>query len=362
MTSTSFPRNAEDWRGRFIFDMADSISQQPGIALSLWAPGDVFPPRVANATLPNDHTWLGKMSDAGGIAHLLRTQKARGMAWMVGLLWRLRRLYRQHDETDVVHVNWLQNALPLIGLKRHILITVLGSDYGLIQMPGMKSALRLALKGKRVLIAPNADWMKPALQNAFGDLAEIRTISFGVDEGWFGVQRILPKHPEWLVVSRLTRGKLGALLEWGEGLFGADRTLHLLGPMQENITLPNWVEYHGPTFPTALRDEWFPHMTGLLTLSTHPEGRPQVIIEAMASGLPVIASDQPAHRDLIEHGVTGWLINSRDALQTALSQTEFPGRNIAVGLAARTHVQTNIGTWQNCAQRFVQGYHDLART
>lgn len=361
MTSTSFPRNAEDWRGRFIYDMADGISQQPDIALSLWASGNVFPPRVAHAALSNDQAWLSKMSDAGGIAHLLRTRKARGLAWGYGLLCRLRRLYRQHDETDVVHVNWLQNALPLIGLKRRVLITVLGSDYGLIQLPGMKTALRLAMKGNRVLIAPNADWMKPALQNAFGDLAEIRTIPFGVDEALFGVQRIPPTHPEWLVVSRLTRGKLGALLEWGEGLFGADRTLHLLGPMQENITLPNWVEYHGPTFPTSLRDEWFPRMTGLLTLSTHPEGRPQVMIEAMASGLPVIASDLPAHRDLIEHGLTGWIVNSRDALQTALSQAELAERNIAAGLAARTHVQTNIGTWQNCAQRFVQAYRDLAR-
>lgn len=361
MTSTSSPQTAEDWRGRFILDMAANISAQPHVDLSLWAPGTSFPVGIASAVSSDDQAWLGKLSAAGGIAHLLRRRPVIGLARAFALLTRLRILYLRRGEADIVHVNWLQNALPLIGLERRVVITVLGSDFGLLRLPGMKAALRLAIRGKDALIAPNAQWMEPELRRAFGDLAQIRTIPFGVDEDWFAVERVPPAHPEWLVVLRVTRGKLGTLMNWGEGLFGKKRTLHLLGPMQENIQLPDWIEYHGATYPAALLRDWFPRVTGLLTLSTHPEGRPQVLIEAMASGLAVIASDLPAHRDLIQSGVTGWIVNSRASLEVALAMAEVSERNCDVGLAARSYVQAQIGTWQHSAQRFVRAYHDLTK-
>ena len=128
-----------------------------------------------------------------------------------------------------------------------------------------------------------------------------------------------PVTGDWLMVSRVTKGKLGHLLEWGEGLFGQNRKLHLLGPMQEAIELPDWVEYHGPTNPEALAAEWFPKVCGLITLSSHDEGRPQVMIEAMAAGLPVLASDLPAHRDLLVDGRAGSLLRSPEELARMLN-------------------------------------------
>lgn len=361
MTSTSCPQSEDDWRGRFILDMATNISAQPDIELSLWAPGKEFPTGITNVVSPDDYAWLNKLSALGGIAHLLRRRPIHGLSWTFGLLNRLRKLYRVHSEANIIHVNWLQNALPLIGLKRRVVITVLGSDFSLLRLPGMKAALRVSLRDQRVVIAPNAPWMEPELRRAFGDLAKIRSIPFGVDENWFAVQRVPPSSPEWLVVSRITRGKLGTLVSWGEGLFGADRRLHLLGPMQENIRLPDWIEYHGATFPAALLRDWFPRVTGLLTLSTHPEGRPQVLIEAMASGLSVIASDLPAHRDLIQSGNTGWIVDSQASLKAAILDAETPQRNLEVGIAARNQIRTYVGTWQDCAKRFVQSYDYLNR-
>jgi glycosyltransferase involved in cell wall biosynthesis len=37
-------------------------------------------------------------------------------------------------------------------------------------------------------------------------------------------------------------------------------------------------------------------------------GQPQVVMEAMAAGVPVVASDTPAHRELVVHGQTGYLV------------------------------------------------------
>ncbi len=365
MTATSYPAGDADWRGRFIYDMAESLASTGRVDLRLWAPPGRLPAGVASAFVEDDAVWLERLLNQGGIAHLLRRRPARGGLHTLSLLRRLRRVYRNFAvfdrSTAVVHANWIQNALPLKGTNLPVLITVLGSDLALLRLPGMVAMVRAMLRGRAAILAPNADWMVPVLEKIFGDLAEVRTIPFGVHGRWFAVER----QPEaigsgdWLMVSRITRAKLGHLLDWGEGLFGHNRRLHLLGPMQEKIELPRWIEYHGPTNPEDLVSEWFPRVQGLITLSAHDEGRPQVMIEAMAAGLPILATDLPAHRDLLVDGQTGCLVRTRNELVRMLDLLDDPQENLRIGKAAQSWVREAIGTWDDCAERFVVAYKDL---
>jgi glycosyltransferase involved in cell wall biosynthesis len=360
MASTSYPRNAGDWQGRFIFEMSASIARCPNVDLETWAPPGELAPGVIDASNASDAAWLARLAEQGGIAHLLRTAPLRA-AWAgTGLLYRLHSALGR-NMADVAHINWLQNALALAGSRTPAVITVLGSDFGLLRKSGMTAALRAVLRRRRCLIAPNAGWMVPELERRFGDLAGVEAVHFGVNRDWFAVKRsshAVAKRA-WLVVSRITPAKLGHLLEWGEGLFDADRTLHLFGPMQERIDLPTWIQYHGPTGPAALSREWFPQATGLLTLSRHDEGRPQVMIEAMAAGLPVIATDLPAHRDLLTTGETGMLVGTRDEFEAALELLEREEGNYRIGENARTWVRERIGTWDDTATRFVSAYRKV---
>lgn len=358
MVSTSYPLDSQDWRGRFIADMAASVAKRKGVELSLWAPPGDLPPGVTSGLLADDADWLRELSRRGGIASLLRRRSFAGAAAAFGLLRRLGRAYR-HQRPEVAHVNWLQNALPLWGTGIPTLVTVLGSDFGLLKLPGMVPALRRVFVQRRTILAPNAGWMAPRLEQLFGDVAEVRSIPFGVEAHWFGVERTPVSPSRWLAVTRLTRAKIGPLFEWGEGLFGPGRELHLFGPMQEETAIPPWVHYHGPTHPAELRDNWFPRAAGLLTLSRHDEGRPQVILEAMAAGLPVIASDLPAHRDVIRDGETGCLASTPEAFRAALERLDLPASNRTTGETARTWVRTAIGTWDDCAARYQAAYGDL---
>lgn len=359
MTSTSYPESAQDWRGRFIANLAAGLARRDGIKLSLWAPPGELPHQVASTTTAEEAVWLQQLSRNGGIAHLLRQDKARAAGAVAGLLKHLYSAYRRAP-VDVAHVNWLQNALPLWGTKTPAVISVLGSDFGLLRLPGMKALLRAVFRQRRVILAPNAEWMCPALERAFGDLAEIRAIPFGVDAAWFGIQRELPEDSRhWLAVTRLTKNKIGDLFAWGEGLFGQERQLHLFGPMQEDISLPAWVNYHGPTHPAELLKIWFPKAAGLITLSRHDEGRPQVMLEAMAAGLPVITSNLSAHRDFVQHRQTGWLVDSVAEFGEALAFLEISGHNQKTGEEARAWAKANIGTWDDCAGRYIAAYHRL---
>ena len=360
MTSTSYPATAQDWRGRFIASMAASVGQRPELEVSLWAPPGDLAPQVRSATTQDDADWLMRLSEQGGIAQVLRTRKMMALGTVVSLLARLAKAYRS-QQPDVVHVNWLQNALPMWGTRTPVLITVLGTDFALLRLPGMKAALRSVLRQRRAILAPNAQWMCPALTQAFGDLAEVRLTPFGVEDAWFNLQRTPAKDGarRWLAITRLTAPKLGDLFNWGEGLFDAQRQLHLLGPMQEQIDIPNWVQYHGPTNPEALLRDWFPSATGLITLSRHDEGRPQVMLEAMAAGLPVLASQLPAHCDMVQHRETGWIAENAHSVAEGLAWLELPTHNQRTGKAASEFVRATVGTWADCAERYARAYRDL---
>lgn len=360
MVSTSYPENAFDWRSRFIANMAAALARRDDVELALWAPPGDLPADATAATTPADTLWLKQLSQQGGIAHLLRTRRFLAAGSIASLLMRLGRAYRRQP-ADVVHANWLQSALPLWGTTTPALITVLGSDFGLLRLPGMKTLIRAMLRQRRAILAPNAEWMQPALERAFGDVAEIRPIAFGVDDPWFEVVRQSPTDQirHWLAITRLTREKIGDLFDWGEGQFNDQRQLHLFGPMQEQLEIPAWVQYRGPTHPTELLNHWFPKACGLISLSRHDEGRPQVMLEAMAAGLPILATDVPAHRDILQHGRTGWLAANREEFVLGLECLEDPVNNQSTGRAGRRWVKESIGTWDDCAGRYAAAYRRL---
>lgn len=363
MVSTSYPAHARDWKGLFMRQLADALADADGVDLSLWAPPGDDDPRVTRATNAEDEVFLGRLMLDGGIAHLLRARPIAGVAASSRLLHRLRRLYVR-SAADIYHVNWLQNALPLPDDRRPALVTVLGSDMRLARLPLMRTALRRVFRRRETALCPNADWMAADLATWFGDVARVAPVAFGVDARWWAIERdyTAGAPADWLVVSRLTKDKIGDLFEWAAHWFSDDerRRLHLFGPMQEDLELPGWVHYHGPATPEQLAQHWFGRACGLITLSRHSEGRPQVVLEAMASGLPVVASRLPAHCDLLRDGETGFVVDSAERLGAKLQWLECADNNVAIGAAARASVRASVGTWGDCATRYSAVYRQLS--
>jgi sugar transferase (PEP-CTERM/EpsH1 system associated) len=83
----------------------------------------------------------------------------------------------------------------------------------------------------------------------------------------------------------------------------------------------------------------------VFVLPSLAEGISNTILEAMASGLPVIATDVGGNAELIEHGRSGTLVPSDDvdALAFAIEEYAKPPVARAVGFAARSRAENVLG-------------------
>ncbi|MBI9084506.1 MAG: glycosyltransferase family 4 protein [Desulfobacterales bacterium] len=363
LVSSSYPQSAEDWKSIFIRQFLYALSDKINIKINYWGPPGPLPKNVFYACLPQEGARLSHLMSNSGIIHLFRQRKAQFIPAIINLLISLNRTYRRQKGINIFHVNWLQNALPLWGTRHPAVISVLGSDLGLLKLPGMTWLLRQVIKKRQCVLAPNAEWMETILVKKFGDIARVVFIPLGIDKKWYEVQRdyenISPRI--WLAISRLTQKKIGHLLAWGEKKFnmGSGHQLHLFGPMQEEVLLPEWVFYHGPTHAQDLLENWFPKATGLVTLSQHDEGRPQVILEAMAAGISIIASRIPAHENFISHRKTGWLSSSEEEFFEGIDWVSVPENNKNIAAEAKRWVSREIGTWSDCVEKYSAVYSSL---
>jgi glycosyltransferase involved in cell wall biosynthesis len=80
--------------------------------------------------------------------------------------------------------------------------------------------------------------------------------------------------------------------------------------------------------------------------SSFSEGMPNAVLEAMLAARPVVATDIPGMREVVEHGITGYLVPPRDPAGLAAAITrllEDPELAIRIGAAGRRHVLTAHG-------------------
>jgi len=113
--------------------------------------------------------------------------------------------------------------------------------------------------------------------------------------------------------------------------------------------------FHGDQRGPAL-EELF-DQADLFVLPSRSESFPNALLEAMAAGLPAVASAVGGVLELVDHGRTGLLVPPGDAgaLAGALSRllTE-PALSRAIGRAARAHVEVTYSF-----ERMVAGFESL---
>lgn len=139
------------------------------------------------------------------------------------------------------------------------------------------------------------------------------------------------------------------------GLAGDARYRRQLSAQAERLGVHGAMRFLGYLTQRDLASE----MAGatVLVLPSLSEALGRVLLEAMASGIPVIGSRVGGIPDLIVDGQTGFLVPPGDAAALAVRLRwilTHPGEAYRMGQAARRHAQSIFST-----RRYVQGFAEL---
>jgi glycosyltransferase involved in cell wall biosynthesis len=105
---------------------------------------------------------------------------------------------------------------------------------------------------------------------------------------------------------------------------------------------PDAVEFCGPVADMAP----LYHESAVCVLTSDYEGTPNVLLEAMAAGLPVVATNVGGVADVVQHGKTGFLCDPTDTAgmaQALVRLLKDSGLRAQMGAAAQRFVTANHG-------------------
>ena len=95
---------------------------------------------------------------------------------------------------------------------------------------------------------------------------------------------------------------------------------------------------------------------------SYSEGFPNALLEAMAAGKPIVATDVPGNRDMLRHGESAWLVPARHARALANGLVRVLGDETLrsrLGSMARERVRASW-PWSRCALRWQRLYEAVS--
>lgn len=99
----------------------------------------------------------------------------------------------------------------------------------------------------------------------------------------------------------------------------------------------------------------------IFCLTSDREGLPNVVLEAMAAGLPIICTDFESAREVLSHPSLGMIVPRNDdaaLAETVLGLLDDRARCRRLGEAARVHVRTEY-SWERLVREMESLYGDL---
>ena len=220
--------------------------------------------------------------------------------------------------------------------------------------------LRIIWKQASAIVANSNGLRELAVQ--FDARFEIPVIPNGVDLELYRTDARSAVMPRLFSVGRIVHQKgldlamhaLAGLkeLSWEWRIAGDGPQLDALKLLAQKLGITDRVQFLGWQAREQLIEQY--HWSNLFLFPSRHEGMPNAVLEAMASGLPVIASRIAGSEELVSNGETGFLFPSediealRDALRKLISDTVL---RQTMGNVARRHMEERY-SWAATAEQY----------
>jgi glycosyltransferase involved in cell wall biosynthesis len=238
-----------------------------------------------------------------------------------------------------------------------------GTEPSLQSMQRLLTPLRRAVLKNSVAIVANSDGLRKMAEAA--DPFPVRVIPNGIDTQLFcpapAAANSEKRSLQLLFVGRFQEQKnLSFLLEALSQLPAGTFELHMVGdgPDKESLQelavklgLAPLIAWHGWLPRAALRDV-YQACDCLVNPSTY-EGMPNAVLEAMACGLPVVASNVAGNNALVADAETGFLFEAGDGprLRDAILKLRDSQLRSRLGQAA-TDRSLQFLSWKDVARQY----------
>jgi glycosyltransferase involved in cell wall biosynthesis len=390
MLTTGFPRSGGDFSGVFVFQLARELVRA-GIevrAVCPHAPGlpvtekmDGVEVRRFRYAFPSS---LEKLAYGGGIPTNLRRSLLARLEVPFFTAAMAAAAARWGRRADLVHAQWAVSgfaaslARPLC--SRPLVLTVRGSDLKAAGGGLTRWATGRALRSAARVLAVSEDLRSEAVARGAPE-EKVRMLPNGVDLDAFAASDRAEAR-ERLGLSRdaamvLFAGQLApvknplALAAAAGGLAKLEPRVefHVVGegPEEEalraragELGVSDRVVLHGRR-PHREMPAWLA-ACDMLILPSRSEGRPNVVLEAMAASRPVVASNVGGVSELVDDGRTGILVPAEDdaALTEALRKLlADPASRERMGAAGRARIEELGLSWKAQAAEHIRLYEEV---
>jgi len=376
VVTTSYPCKPGDTAGVFVHRLNRALVQR-GHAVRVIAAAR--PGARGRAGVDGVPVWYSRyaLSDAGhyltsvpgGIPEALRRRPAAVLQvplLVASLAWAS---VGHAGWADVVHAHWVGSALAANAARAFagvpIVLTLHGSDAYLIEQRTVgRLAAHWAFRQCRAVTVVSRN-LAPLVEPAMPPRGRpVHVTMLGVDlEQFRPAATRRPGLARGLYVGHITRSKgVDVLIEalsrcrdapWNFTLVGDGGDFQRMEGLAKARGIGDRLQWRGRLSPAAIPALMREH--DFLVLPSRSEGRPTVLLEAMASGLPVIATRVGGVPDLVADGKTGLLVPSEqvEALTEAIRRlARSPELRQEMGRTGRRYMIDHGQTLEATAARF----------
>lgn len=331
ITASTFPRWNGDTEPRFILDYAKAMLNYYDVTVLVpSAPGAADREIIEGVKVVRFHYFpfhkWETLCYPGAIVPRVKEKKIRGLLTPFLFLSMKRQLKKWSAKVDLVHVHWI---IPQGIMQRNIkstpyLVTGHGGDVTSLNIPIVKKMKQTCLKNAIGMVGVSGYICQK--MEALCPEKNAELISMGCD-----LSKFSPEKKKDTIYAKDTRNVLfvGRLAEKKgvtyliEAMKNVDAHLYIVGggPLEESLKKQAEPIKEKITFLGPKSHEELPCYYASADLFVAPsivaadgdqEGLPVSIMEAMASGLPVVSGISGGTKDIIEDGINGFIVDAKN--------------------------------------------------